>query len=89
MLAEAARLLADDGRLCLSGLSHGRNPLERGFSGLWSLIRKLRPLAVDGCRPLRVADSLAPGVWCIEGRTRVARFGVPSEVVIARRRARR
>jgi len=88
MLAEAARLLADHGRLCVSGLTHGRGPLERGVASVWSAAHRLRPLAVGGCRPLRLADWLDPCLFHVEARVAVSRYGVPSEAVVARRRAR-
>ncbi len=88
MLDEAARLLADDGRLCISGLTPGCGPVERGVSTLWAVAHRVRPLSVGGCRPLRLAERLNPDVFHLEARTTVSRYGVPSEAVVARRRAR-
>lgn len=68
LLAEARRVLADDGLLCLVCLTDG----ERGV-----------PRLVGGCRPIRLRDYLVPDRWETVYRAVVVAFGVSSEVVIA------
>lgn len=85
-LAEAARLVAPGGRLCVAGLGQGRGPVSRTVAGAWALVHRLRPAAVGGCRPLAVARRLDRTAWSVEYHATVAVRGIPSEVVVARRR---
>jgi SAM-dependent methyltransferase len=85
LLNEAWRLLAPGGLLGIVSLTHGTTGLSRVVCGGWSAIAKRWPSVVGGCRPIELRDLLATGRWD-EVRSEVAvRFGVASEVVIARR----
>lgn len=83
LIAEARRVLADDGLLCLVSLTDGERGFSRGISALWRRVFRLRPQLVGGCRPIRLRDSLSSEQWEIEHRAIVTAFVVPSEVVVA------
>jgi SAM-dependent methyltransferase len=85
-LDEAARLLAPGGRLCLAGLTHGTTPASKAVAAAWSAVQAACPRAVGGCRPVDVRPRLAPERWTVEHHEVVSAWGVPSEVLVARRR---
>jgi ubiquinone/menaquinone biosynthesis C-methylase UbiE len=87
IVGEARRVLAADGLLCLASLTRGETRLSRVVSGLWSRIQRLAPARVGGCRPIRVVSLLPSDRWHIEYRRVLTMFGVPAEVVVARRLA--
>jgi len=82
-LTEAHRLLRDDGRLCVAGLTRGETVLGRAVSTFWTHLHVRRPHWVGGCRPLRIRPLVAPGPWTILHREIVRAWGVPSEVLVA------
>lgn len=82
-LAEARRLLAPDGRLCVAGLTWGERPLGRLVAAGWAALHRVRPEWVGGCRPLRLRPVLETTGWTIQERTTVQSWGVPSEVLVA------
>lgn len=86
VLGEARRVLAPRGRLCVTGLTHGRGPASRLVSGLWAGVQRLSPRLVGGCRPVRVADRLEATAWRVLHADVVVAWGVPSEVLVATRR---
>ena len=83
LLAEAHRLLAPDGRLCLAGLTWGDEPLGRLVATGWDMVHTLRPRWVGGCRPLRADRYLDPDRWAVRHREVVRAWGIPSEVLVA------
>jgi len=87
-ISEAARMLADGGLLCVASLGAGRGPVSKGMAGLWRLVHRLRPAWLGGCRPLDLAPMLAPETWHVRHRRRIVAWGIPSEVIVAARRAR-
>lgn len=84
-IAEAHRVLAPGGLLCLTGLTQGCSTLGRMVAGLWQTVHGLRPALVGGCRPLEISEFLAAPRWQIRQRRVLERFGIPSEVVVATR----
>jgi ubiquinone/menaquinone biosynthesis C-methylase UbiE len=82
-LQEAHRLLGDEGRLCLAGLTWGDDLLARTVSGAWAALHALRPTWVGGCRPLRMRSFVDDGVWTVTHHEVVRAWGVPSEVLVA------
>jgi SAM-dependent methyltransferase len=86
-LAEAHRLLRPGGRLLLVGLTRGTTPLSRLVAGAWSGVHALSARLVGGCRPLELIPLLAEAQWESAQRKLVVAWGIPSEVVVARRRA--
>lgn len=83
LLAEAHRMLAADGRLCLAGLTWGRGLLSRGISTAWDALHALRPKWVGGCRPMQVRALLRSARWRVQHHSVVTGWGVPSEVLVA------
>ena len=83
VLAEAGRLLAPDGLLCLVSLTHGVTPTGRVVSETWESISERWPALLGGCRPIELAMLLEPSVWRIDRREVLTRWGVPSELVVA------
>jgi len=83
-LDEAARVLTDDGRLCVAGLTSGTTLRSRATMFLWRMAHWIRPVWVGGCRPIRVAAMLDPAKWRVEHTGTVVARGIPSEVLVAR-----
>lgn len=86
VVAEAGRVLAEGGLLCLVGLTPGRGPWSRAVTALWRRVHARRPAWVGGCRPLELTAFLPHADWEIRYWQVVAPFGVASEVVVAERR---
>jgi SAM-dependent methyltransferase len=86
VLAEAARILRPGGLLCLVGLTTGCTPASRVVARLWSAVHRLSPALVGGCRPLDLTPLLPEDTWSVQTHRRLSAFGVPSEVLVARRR---
>ena len=83
VLAEAGRLLAPDGLLCLVSLTHGVSRTGRLVSNTWRTIAERRPALLGGCRPIELRMLLEPSMWRIDRREVLTRWGIPSELVIA------
>jgi len=86
VLGEAHRILEPGGFLCTASLTHGRSPASRAVSRAWSWVQARRPQLVGGCRPIRIEELLPAEDWSLQYSCTVSAFGVPSEVVIAKRR---
>ncbi len=86
LLAEARRILTDDGVLCLVNLTFGEGGLTKLVSSVWQWVHRLRPLWVGGCRPIRLKKYLVDNGWRIVHYHPVTAFGITSEVLIARPR---
>ena len=83
VLAEAHRLLAPDGLLCLVSLT---NPVE--LSGyltaiIWRLLFHVNPSIVGGCRPIALKQFLAESDWRIIHHKTVVSWTITSEIVVA------
>jgi ubiquinone/menaquinone biosynthesis C-methylase UbiE len=87
LLAEAHRLLVAEGRLCLVSLTSGETPLARLVTWSWTHMHALEPRLVGGCRPVELRDCLPHARWHIDYAKVIARFGAPSEVVVASKQA--
>lgn len=85
VLREAHRILQPEGMLCLEGLSSGINFTSRSVASVVSWIQSRRPSLVGGCRPLDLLPLLPESEWHVEHHSKVVAFGVPSEVVVAKR----
>jgi len=70
------------GRLCLASLTHGDRLLERAISRTWTGLWRVAPQLVGGCRPITVSALLGHG-WRVEHQSRVHRWGLVTDVVIA------
>ncbi len=82
-LQDAQRVLTPNGRLCLVSLTTGGGVLTRAVSTLWKIVYRLRPAAVGGCRPLRLAPVCAAWGWRALHHETVVRWGLTSEVLTA------
>jgi ubiquinone/menaquinone biosynthesis C-methylase UbiE len=85
LLREARRVLAAGGLVCVTSLSSDASGFASLLARTWEQVWRLRPRLVGGCRPIRVTTYLPPSDWVILGRRIVTSFGVPSEVLVARR----
>jgi ubiquinone/menaquinone biosynthesis C-methylase UbiE len=88
VLTEARRVLKPDGLLGLVSLTDGSSPLSRFVSTTWRGLHRISPWLVGGCRPIALHGFLSNMEWRIEYRNIIVRFGVPSEIVVARPRFR-
>jgi SAM-dependent methyltransferase len=86
VLRGAHRMLRPDALLCLAGLSKGSSLASRIVAGVVSRIRAVRPSLVGGCRPADLLPFLPASEWQVQCHSRVVAFGIPSEVVVAKRR---
>ncbi len=84
LIGEAHRVLTPDGALGLASLTNGPTRLSRFVSETWRRLHAMSPWLVGGCRPIMIERFLAPTAWVIEYSHVVTRFGVPTEVVVAR-----
>ena len=87
VLAEAHRLLRPEGLLCLAALTHGTRPFSHLLTWTWSRVQAFRPALVGGCRPIALTDHLPEAAWTTRYHAVVTAFAVPSEVIVAARRA--
>ncbi len=87
LISEAGRVLAPGGLLCLASLTHGRTWPSRAVSRLWSLVHRLAPERVGGCRPIRLSRFVTGPAWMTLHDSTLAPFAIPSEVLIAARAA--
>ncbi len=82
VLAEFRRVLRPDGRMVLVSLTHGCTPPSRLFVALWTLVYRLRPEALGGCRPLHLAPFVEQaGFRLLHNETLIQR-AFPSEIVV-------
>lgn len=82
---EAHRVLRPDGLLCLSGLSTGVGLASRTVARVAGWIQALRPSLIGGCRPVDLLPFLPESHWQVLHHEKVVAFGIPSEVVVAKR----
>jgi len=83
LLAEAWRLLASSGRLCLVSLTDGTTPGGRLASATFSAIARRWPALLGGCRPIRLRDLVAGDGWRVERRGVLTRWCIASEILVA------
>lgn len=82
ILGDLRRILAPDGLLCLAGLTSGDRTLERAVSKAWTGLWRVAPQLVGGCRPVALS-ALLDDNWHVTHHSRVHRFGLVLEVLIA------
>ena len=87
VVSEAHRMLRPGGLLCLASLSPGHGPVSRAVIGVWSLIHRLDPRLVAGCRPIELLPFLEEGRWKIRHHRALSPYGLPCEAVVAERLA--
>jgi ubiquinone/menaquinone biosynthesis C-methylase UbiE len=82
VLDDLRRILTRDGRLCLTSLTHGEQLLERAASRAWTGLWQVAPQLVGGCRPITV-NVLLGDDWQVQHHSRIHRWGLVTDVVIA------
>lgn len=85
VVREAHRILVPGGLLCVSSLSSGAGGFSRFMSRVWSRVHQWRPALVGGCRPVELLTWVSSPQWEVRHHSKLAPFGVPSEVVVAAR----
>jgi len=85
VVGEAHRVLAPEGRLCLISLTYGNTLASQFVIWLWRQVFAFRPALVGGCRPVKLFDFLSEKMWKVQHHNWVATFGIPSEVIVARK----
>jgi SAM-dependent methyltransferase len=85
VLREAHRMLEPGGLLCTTGLSTGTGPGSRAVARAWCWVQSRAPSLVGGCRPVDVRPLLPAGGWELRHHSKLVRFGLTSEVLVARR----
>jgi hypothetical protein len=83
----AHRLLIPGGRLCLVSLTPGTRLFSRLVTGTWARLYRFSPTLVGGCRPVEVQALLEAPRFQVESVQTVVAFGIPSQIVIAKRQA--
>lgn len=86
-VAEAHRVLAPGGRLCLASMTWGRSVASRTLCAVWEGLYRLHAPLVGGCHPISLDAFLDAQQWTVEYKTVITQFGVASEILIARPRA--
>ena len=77
--------MASGGLAGLVSLTNGKTPIAWAITTIWNGLRAVSPMLVGGCRPIEILDLVpAPG-WKIEYQNVVAPFGIPCEIVVARK----
>ena len=84
VLGEAHRVLTPDGLLGLVSLTNGPTAVSRFISATWRSLHAMSPWLVGGCRPIVIESFLRRSAWVIEYANVVSRFGIPSEIIVAR-----
>jgi ubiquinone/menaquinone biosynthesis C-methylase UbiE len=85
VLAEARRVLAPEGLLCLVSATHGRTPSERLIMGLAGRLHALSPALVGGCRAIDLSSALDHESWRVIHHAVLSKWAIPSEVLVAAR----
>ncbi|GMR19774.1 MAG: class I SAM-dependent methyltransferase [Gammaproteobacteria bacterium] len=85
LLNEAYRILKPSGILCLASLTHGTILSSRIVEFIWNSLYRINPRIVGGCRPINLVAHVQGKNWDIVHNTTLVSYGVPSEVLVARR----
>ena len=85
VVSDAHRMLRPGGLLCLASLSPGHGPLSRAVIGVWSLLHRIDPRLVAGCRPIDLLPFLEEERWEIRHHGELAPYGLPCEAIVAER----
>lgn len=85
VLREAHRMLCPGGILCLASLTSGIGIISRIVANTVSWIQSVRPSLIGGCRPVELLSFLPESQWELQHHSKVVAFGIPSEVVVAKR----
>jgi ubiquinone/menaquinone biosynthesis C-methylase UbiE len=81
---EARRVLRPDGLLGLVSLTDGPSLHSRLVTMTWRGLHSISPWLVGGCRPITLRSFFSNAQWRVQYRNIIVRFGMPSEVIVAR-----
>lgn len=86
LIGEIHRVLRPNGLICLASLtprtSEGDTTI---FTQLWTLIQRLWPWIVGGCRPVELRRLIDEKKWEVVAHETVSPRGLTSEVLVARK----
>ncbi len=85
VVREAHRLLASGGLAGLVSLTNGKTAVARAITTIWNGLRAVSPMLVGGCRPIEILDLVPAPDWTIHYQNVVTPFGIPCEIVVARK----
>ena len=86
ILGEAWRILSDDGLLGFVSLTHGFTFTSRAAESIWMLyMLSNRPLSADA-EPISLSELVAEPNWRILYDRELSAYGVPSEVLVTKKR---
>jgi ubiquinone/menaquinone biosynthesis C-methylase UbiE len=85
VVEEARRVLREAGLIGMVSLTQGIGPLSSLVMGVWKTLYSFRPSLVGGCRPIDLGSRFASPGWEIVHQRKMAAFGIPAEVVVARK----
>lgn len=86
VIGEARRVLREGGLICLVSLTQAIGPLSAVVMAVWKGLYSFRPSLVGGCRPIKLGSHFGSPGWEIVHQRKMAAFGIPSEVVVVRKR---
>lgn len=82
-LEDASRVLKPGGQLAVAGLAPGTFSHAGLTMTVWTMVQRVAPRLVGGCRPIQLERRLDPQVWQPTHRSRVTAGGIPSSVLVA------
>ena len=85
VMSEVRRVLTAGGLAGLVSLTNGTTPIAWIITHIWNGLRAVSPMLVGGCRPIEILRLVPAPDWKIEYRNVVTPFGIPCEIVVARK----
>ncbi len=85
VMKEAHRVMRPGGLAGLVSLTNGKTPIAWTITTIWNGLRAVSPILVGGCRPIEILGLVTAPDWSIEYQSVVTPFGVPCEIVVARK----
>ena len=84
VMREARRVLIAGGLAGLVSLTAGKRPIARMITTVWNGLRTVSPMLV-GLTPVEILRLVPAPDWKIEHHNVVTPFGIPCEIVVARK----
>jgi ubiquinone/menaquinone biosynthesis C-methylase UbiE len=86
VVEEARRVLKEGGLVGLVSLTQGIGPISSLVVAVWKALYSFRPSLVGGCRPIHLGSRFVSPGWEIVHQRKMAAFGIPSQIVVARKK---